>query len=44
MSNGNTEVFIGELTTIQTSVIVFYTPSGENFSEAKFEEGITHIY
>ena len=40
VSNGNTEVLIAELPSINTSVILMYTPSRENFVEAKFAQGI----
>ena len=42
-SNGNTETLIAEIPTINTSLIVFYTPSGENFSEDKFRDSMKVI-
>ena len=42
-SNGNCEVAIAKLPTINTLVISMYQPSGKNFSLHKFTEALNHI-
>ena len=39
-SNGNCEALVANLQTIYTAVVVFYRPSGENFSTKKYNEAI----
>ena len=43
-SNGNCELIISELPTIKTTVIVFYRPSGKNFSLQKYNEALKHVH
>ena len=42
-SNGNCEVTIADLPTINTLVIAMYYPSGKNFSLAKYSDAMTRI-
>ena len=42
-SNGNCEVAIAKLPTINTLVISLYRPSGKNFCLLKFTEALSHI-
>lgn len=42
-SNGNCELVIAELLTINTAAIVFYRPSGKNFSLPKYTEALKHV-
>ena len=42
-SNSNCELLISELPTIDTTAIVFYRPSGTNFSLPKYNEALKNI-
>ena len=42
-SNGNCEVLIASLSTVNIIVILFYTPSGKNFSLRKYTEDMSKI-
>ena len=42
-SNGNCELLITELPSINTAIIVLYRPSGKNFHLTKFQEALTQI-
>ena len=42
-SNGNCELVIAELPTINTAAMVFYRPAGKNFSLPKYIEALKHI-
>ena len=43
-SNGNCELLITELPTINTAILVLYSPSGKNFTLAKFNAALSQIH